>query len=165
MELSTTAGWASMGFMPQEKIQLTRVAETAEAVANAKRLLDLGADGIKLYVASGGRNGASMSEGLIQSVVKEAHGRGKLVFVHPTTTDGLMASVRAGVDVLAHTTPQSGPPTYAWATLRAWTSTPAAPASCARRATSTAVSCSPSGPLRIFSVTGTDTARTTGLFA
>src|ERR1700694_790130 len=62
MELSTTAGWASMGFMPQEKIQLTRVAETAEAVANAKRLLDLGADGIKLYVASGGRNGASMGD-------------------------------------------------------------------------------------------------------
>jgi len=41
--------------------------------------------------------------------VKEAHGRGKPVFVHPTTTDALMASVRAGVDVLAHTTPQSGP--------------------------------------------------------
>src|SRR5262245_41581798 len=50
-----------------------------------------------------------MSESLIQSVVKEAHGRGKPVFVHPTTTEGLMASVRAGVDVLAHTTPQSGP--------------------------------------------------------
>ena len=71
MELSTPAVWASMGFMPQEKIQLSRVAETAEAVANAKQLLDLGADGIKLYVASGGRNGASMSESLIQSVVKE----------------------------------------------------------------------------------------------
>ena len=51
-----------MGFMPQEKIQLSRVAETAEAVANAKQLLELGADGMKLYVASGGRNGASMSE-------------------------------------------------------------------------------------------------------
>jgi imidazolonepropionase-like amidohydrolase len=109
MELSTSAGWASMGFMPQEKIQLTRVAEAAEAVANAKRLLDLGADGIKLYTGFGGRNAASLSEGLIQSVVKEAHGRGKLVFVHPTTTEGLMNSVRAGVDVLAHTTPQSGP--------------------------------------------------------
>ena len=109
MELSSAAGWAGMGFMPQEKIQLSRVAETAEAVANAKQLLELGADGIKLYVASGGRNGPSMSENLIQSVVQEAHGRGKLVFVHPTTTEGLMASVRAGVDVLAHTTPQSGP--------------------------------------------------------
>jgi imidazolonepropionase-like amidohydrolase len=109
MELSSTAVWAGMGFMPQEKIQLTRVAEPAEAVANTKRLLDLGADGIKLYVANGGRNGAAMSESLIHSVVKEAHDRGKLVFVHPTTTDGLMASVRAGVDVLAHTTPQSGP--------------------------------------------------------
>ena len=50
-----------------------------------------------------------MPDSVIQSVVKEAHSRGKPVFVHPTTTDGLMASVRAGVDVLAHTTPQSGP--------------------------------------------------------
>ncbi len=109
MELSSAAGWASLGFMPQEKIGLSRVAETAEAVVNAKQLLELGADGIKLYVASGGRNGPTMSENLIQSVVQEAHARRKPVFVHPTTTDGLMASVRAGVDVLAHTTPQSGP--------------------------------------------------------
>jgi imidazolonepropionase-like amidohydrolase len=109
MELSSAAGWTTLGFMPQEKIGLSRVAETAEAVANARQLLELGADGIKLYVASGGRNGPAMSENLIQSVVQEAHGRSKPVFVHPTTTDGLMASVRAGVDVLAHTTPQSGP--------------------------------------------------------
>ena len=119
MELSTPAVWADMGFMPQEKIQLTRVAEPAEAVANAKRLLDLGADGIKLYVTLGGRNGASLSENLIQSVVKETHGRGKLVFVHPTTTDGLMASVRAGVDVLAHTNSRFffGPPKHRLATV------------------------------------------------
>jgi len=109
MELLSAAVWASLGFMPQEKIQLARVAEPAEAVANAKQLLDLGADGIKLYVTFGGPEGSSMSEHLLQAVVKEAHGRGKLVFVHPTTTEGLMASVHAGVDVLAHTTPQSGP--------------------------------------------------------
>jgi imidazolonepropionase-like amidohydrolase len=48
-------------------------------------------------------------DSVIQALVKEGHSRGKPVFVHPTTTDGLMASVRAGVDVLAHTTPQSGP--------------------------------------------------------
>ena len=74
-----------------------------------RRRFERGADGIKLYVASGGRNGPSMSENLIQPVVQEGHGRGKPVFVHPTTTEGLMASVRAGVDVLAHSTPQSGP--------------------------------------------------------
>lgn len=109
MELSPPGVWASLGFMPQETIRLSRVSETAEAVANVKRLLDLGADGIKLYVTFGGANGPSMSAGLIQAVVQEAHGRGKLVFVHPTTTEGLMTAVRAGVDVLAHTTPLSGP--------------------------------------------------------
>src|SRR5205085_11027043 len=40
---------------------------------------------------------------------RDAQCGGRLYFVQPTTTEGLMASVRAGVDVLAHTTPQSGP--------------------------------------------------------
>ena len=73
-------------------------------------LLDAGTDGVKLYAAFGsGANGAALSEDLVRAVVQEAHGRGKLVFVHPTTTAALMTCVRAGVDVLAHTTPQSGP--------------------------------------------------------
>ena len=110
MELSSARGLGRHGFHaagedPADRAWRSRPRRSR----HAKRLLDLGADGIKLYVASGGRNGPSMSENLIQSVVQEAHGRGKLVFVHPTTTEGLMASVRAGVDVLAHTTPQSGP--------------------------------------------------------
>ena len=50
-----------------------------------------------------------MPEPAIQVAVQEAHDRGKPVFAHPTTREGLMASVRAGVDVLVHTTPQSGP--------------------------------------------------------
>ena len=109
MDLSAAPVWAGLGFMPQETIQLSRVAEPAEAVARAKQLLDRGVDGIKLYAAFGGRNGTALSEELIRSVAQEAHGRGKLLFVHPTTTDALLTSVRAGVDVLAHTTPQSGP--------------------------------------------------------
>jgi imidazolonepropionase-like amidohydrolase len=109
MELSPPPVWANLGFMPQEIIKLTRVGDATESADNAKRLLDLGADGLKMYVVFGGRNGASMSESVIGAVVKEGHSRGKPVFVHPTTTEGLMASVRAGVDVLAHTTPQSGP--------------------------------------------------------
>lgn len=109
MELSAPPLWANMGFMPQEVIKLSRVGDATESAENAKRLLDLGADGLKMYVVFGGRNGASMSESVIGAVVKEGHSRGKPVFVHPTTTEGLLASVRAGVDVLAHPTPQSGP--------------------------------------------------------
>lgn len=108
MEISPPAVWASQGFMPMERIQLRRVAEASDAVEQARKLLDGGVDGVKLYVGPG-RNSPGMSDGLIQAVVKESHSRGKLVFVHPTSTANLLASVRAGVDVLAHTTPQSDP--------------------------------------------------------
>jgi imidazolonepropionase-like amidohydrolase len=108
MELSPPATWASLGFMPMERIQLRRVAEASDAVEQAKKLLDGGVDGVKLYVGPG-RGSPGMSDSLIQAVVKETHSRGKLVFVHPTSTANLLASVRAGVDVLAHTTPQSDP--------------------------------------------------------
>ena len=109
MEIAPPASWATLGFMPHEKIQLPRVADAAEAAGIARKRLDDGADGVKLYVAFPGRNGGAMSDSLIEAVVKESHSRGKPVFTHPTTAEGLMASVRAGVDVLAHTTPQSGP--------------------------------------------------------
>jgi imidazolonepropionase-like amidohydrolase len=50
-----------------------------------------------------------MPDSVISALVKESHSRGKPVFAHPTSASGLMASVQAGIDVLAHTTPQSGP--------------------------------------------------------
>jgi imidazolonepropionase-like amidohydrolase len=109
MEIAPPASWATLGFMPHERIKLPRVAEAAEAAEIARTLLDEGVDGLKLYVVAPGRDGGRMSDSLIQAVVREGHSRGKPVFVHPTDTAGLMASVRAGVDVLAHTTPQSGP--------------------------------------------------------
>ena len=109
MEIAPPSSWATLGFMPHEKIQLPRVADAAEAAGIARKRLEDGADGVKLYVAFPGRNGGAMSDSLIEAVVKESHSRGKPVFTHPTTAEGLLASVRAGVDVLAHTTPQSGP--------------------------------------------------------
>ena len=109
MEIAPPAAWATLGFMPHDRIRLPRVAEAAETASIARALLDEGADGLKMYVAFPGRDGGVVPDSVIQALVKEGHARGKPVFVHPTTTEGLMASVRAGVDVLAHTTPQSGP--------------------------------------------------------
>ena len=109
MEIAPPAAWATLGFMPHDRIRLPRVAEAAETAGIARALLDEGADGLKMYVAFPGRDGGVVPDSVIQALVKEGHARGKPVFVHPTTTEGLMASVRAGVDVLAHTTPQSGP--------------------------------------------------------
>jgi imidazolonepropionase-like amidohydrolase len=109
MDLSAAATWASLGFMPQERIQNSRVAEASEAVEVARKLLDGGADGLKFYTGLGGRNGAAMPDSVVQALVKEGHGRGKPVFAHPGSAASLVAAVQAGVDVMAHTTPSSGP--------------------------------------------------------
>jgi imidazolonepropionase-like amidohydrolase len=103
------AAWGALGFMPLDKFQTARVGDASEAVEAARKLLDAGTDGLKVYAVTVGRNSVALPEPAIQAVVKEAHSRGKPVFAHPTTEAGLMAAVRAGVDVLAHTTPQSGP--------------------------------------------------------
>ena len=108
-EMVTQATWGALGFMPLERIQIPRVAEASEAVVAARKLLDEGTDGLKLYAVTPGRNGVAMPDGIIRALVNEGHSRGKPVFAHPTSAAGLMASVQAGVDVLAHTTPQSGP--------------------------------------------------------
>ncbi len=108
-QATTQAAWAALGFMPLEKLQVPRVEEPAEAVEAARKLLNAGTDGLKLYAVTPGRNGVALPDPAIQALVKEAHSSEKPVFVHPTTAAGLMAAARAGVDVVAHTTPQSGP--------------------------------------------------------
>ena len=51
----------------------------------------------------------SFPESTIQAAVNEAHRLGKPVFAHPSSGADVLAAVRGGVDVIAHTTPQSGP--------------------------------------------------------
>jgi imidazolonepropionase-like amidohydrolase len=46
---------------------------------------------------------------MIQAAVREAHRLGKPVFVHPNSGAEVLTAVRSGVDVIAHTTPHSGP--------------------------------------------------------
>ena len=106
---ATPASWAALGFMALEGFQVPRVTEASEVAIAAKKLLDSGVDGLKFYAATPGRTGVVMPDDVIRAGVKEAHSRGKPVFAHPTSEAGLLASVRAGVDIVAHTTPQSGP--------------------------------------------------------
>lgn len=106
---ATAASWASLGFMDLDKFQTARVSNATEALEASKKLLDRGVDALKFYAATPGRNSAVVPDAAIEAGVREAHSRGKLVFSHPSSIAGLRASVRAGVDVVAHTTPQSGP--------------------------------------------------------
>jgi imidazolonepropionase-like amidohydrolase len=91
------------------RLTVPEVANGPEAQEASRKLLDAGVDGIKLYAATWAPPLVALPDDAIRAAVSEAHRRGKLVFAHPTNRAGLLASVRGGVDVLVHTTPQSGP--------------------------------------------------------
>ena len=115
---STGEGLLGKGWLPPEGIlrtlgvmlfPLPEVTDAAEARAASKKILDGGTDGLKLFAAAQFPPFATLPEEAIRAAVDEAHRREKPVFVHPTSRDGLLAAVAGGVDVVAHTTPQSGP--------------------------------------------------------
>ena len=88
---------------------LPEVRTAAQAGELAKRLLEKGVDGIKLFASS--PRGPLLAAGSIEAAVAVAHAAGRPVFVHPNTADDALVAMRAGADVVAHTTPRSG----AWA--------------------------------------------------
>ena len=85
---------------------LPEISVAAQAAAHARRLIEQGVDGIKLFAST--PRGVSLPAGAIEAAVDEARRAGKPVFVHPNNTDDVTAALRAGVDVIAHTTPRSG---------------------------------------------------------
>jgi imidazolonepropionase-like amidohydrolase len=93
-----------MGVM---KFPAPEIADAAQAAAASRKLLDAGVDGIKLFASS--PRSARLPDVAIQAAVHEAHQAGKPVFVHPNSGADVLAAVRGGVDIVAHTTPHSGP--------------------------------------------------------
>jgi len=95
-----------LSMMGSMKFPAPEIADAAQATAAAKKLLDEGVDGIKLFASS--PRGAPLAESAIQAAVNEAHRSGKPVFVHPNSGADVLTAVRGGVDIIAHTTPGSG---------------------------------------------------------
>jgi imidazolonepropionase-like amidohydrolase len=83
------------------------IADATQAETVARTLLDSGVDAIKLFMSS--PSGSRLSQPAMEAAVKETHRRGKLVFAHPNSSADVLAAVHSGVDVIAHTTPRSGP--------------------------------------------------------
>jgi imidazolonepropionase-like amidohydrolase len=90
------------------RMQTPELVTGADAAAASKRLLEAGADGIKLYISTAFPPVLALSEAAIRAAVHEAHNRRKPVFAHPSTREGLLAAARAGVDVVVHTSWQTG---------------------------------------------------------
>ena len=93
-----------MGLM---KFPAPEVADAKQATAASAKLLEEGVDGIKLFASA--PRGGRLPDSAMQAAVDEAHRSGKPVFVHPNDGVDVLNAVRAGVDVVAHTTPHSGP--------------------------------------------------------
>jgi len=115
---STGEGLIGKGWLPPDRVlgalgfmlfPTPEVADAASALAASTKLLDGGTDGLKLFAAAPFPPFATLPDEAIRAAVDEAHRRNKPVFAHPTSRDGLRAAVGGGVDVIAHTTPQSGP--------------------------------------------------------
>ena len=87
---------------------MPEVSTPEEARAAAKQSLDGGSDGIKLYAATWYPPFAELPEDAMRAAIEEAHARHKPAFAHPTNVKAMLAAVRAGVDVVVHTTPQRG---------------------------------------------------------
>jgi len=113
---STGEGLVPPGAVPSEQVlnvmgvmtfPAPEIADAAQAAAASRKLLGEGVDGIKLFASS--PRSASLPESAIEAAVSEAHRVGKPVFAHPNSGADVMAAVRGGVDVIAHTTPHSGP--------------------------------------------------------
>jgi imidazolonepropionase-like amidohydrolase len=115
---STGEALVAPGAMPSDRILGTlgfmsfpapEVASAAEAAEAARKLLAKGVDGIKVHLQPPPPPAAPLPEAAMASAVAEAHSHGKPAFAHPNTAADVRAAVRAGVDVIAHTTPRSGP--------------------------------------------------------
>ena len=95
-----------MGFMSFPSPEIT---DAAQATAAAGKLLGEGVDGIKVHLQPPPPPNPPFPENAIAAAVDEAHRAGKPAFVHPNTGADVLAAVRAGMDVIGHTTPRSGP--------------------------------------------------------
>lgn len=96
---------AVLGFAPFPAPEIASAAEAAEAT---RRLLESGVDAIKVHLQPPPPPARRIPDDAMAEAVALAHAAGRPAFVHPVDAADVLAAVRAGVDVIAHTTPRSG---------------------------------------------------------
>ncbi|MGC1089038.1 MAG: amidohydrolase family protein, partial [Candidatus Acidiferrum sp.] len=96
-----------LSMMGSMKFPAPDISTESQAASAARKLLDEGVDGIKLFASS--PRSAPLAESVMCAAVTEAHRVNKPVFVHPNSAADVLSAVHAGVDIIAHTTPSSGP--------------------------------------------------------
>jgi imidazolonepropionase-like amidohydrolase len=96
-------------YLEANRIRIPEVTTADAARRKVRTLTEAGADGIKLFTGSvqGGGKTDNMPIDLVRASVEEAHRRNLPVFAHAQNLTGLEAAIAGGVDVLAHTAPDS----------------------------------------------------------
>ncbi len=96
-------------YLVEQHVEMPTVETSSDAVARVQSLSERGADGIKLFTGSLQAHGsvANMSVEMVRASVKEAHRHRLPVFAHPQNSAGVEAAIQGGVDILAHTVPDS----------------------------------------------------------
>jgi imidazolonepropionase-like amidohydrolase len=97
---------------PEELVRELPQPKTPEEAADvANQHIDEGADLIKLFAVSWVRREGEigpvpMDVERMRAAAEAAHARGRLVFAHPSTEEGVELALASGVDVLAHASEQ-----------------------------------------------------------
>jgi imidazolonepropionase-like amidohydrolase len=99
------------GFLRQNHIHIENTETPEQAIALVRDHAARGANGIKLFTGSDQGHGqvALLPVATAKAAADEAHRHGMRVFAHPTSVEGVRVAIDSGVDVLAHTVPQSPP--------------------------------------------------------
>lgn len=98
-------------FLKENRIQIPNTDTPEKAIALVRAHHSKGTDGIKLFTGSyqGMGKVAVLPLPVGKAAVDEAHGHRMPVFAHPQDVEGTNVAIESGVDVLAHTIPQSPP--------------------------------------------------------
>lgn len=98
-------------FLKENHISIPDTVTVDQAMSLVRDHAAKGADGIKLFTGSyqGGDKVAVLPLSIAKAAVAEAHRHGLPVFAHPQNLEGVKVAMDSGVDVLAHTVPQSPP--------------------------------------------------------
>lgn len=98
-------------YMRDNNIHIPDTETPEQATALVRDHAAKGADGIKLFTGSvqAGNKIAALPLDIAKAAVDEAHRRAMPVFAHPQNLEGVEIAIDSGVDVLAHTVPDSPP--------------------------------------------------------
>lgn len=94
-----------LGVMPQAHHE---AADAREGAGAAAAITSQGTDALKVFM-SGNAPGQKLAPDALRAVLQRARLSQKPVFAHTNDGDDVLAALEAGVDVIAHTTPRSGP--------------------------------------------------------